>query len=144
MRLLSVLHHQAQLFRTHKALESRTPLFLRLHDNRLSIHPLDILCLREERSQQLILAAHVHIHHAVRNANEATLTQIDAIAGSARIEGRKEFNEAVHRLAGDTVHDDMDGWAKVGRDELGMISKEGDEQVLVDVVGNLWKADSLA
>ena len=81
IRLVGVFHQQSQFLITHKALEAAaTRVFFRL-DHWLSILPFNVLCPREKRSEQRVLAAYRDIDVTTQEFRKGFLTQINRIAG---------------------------------------------------------------
>ena len=73
--------------------------------------------------QQFVLGAHVYVNHAVAQS-ELTSSHMTLIERSLRIALREEFDVAIHGLASWSVHDNVNGDAVFGGDDLCVAAKE--------------------
>ena len=104
--------------------------------NRLGSVPSDILCLREQILHELILARQLNLDMALTKTATTTsitvrLKAVDSI--DSLIEGDK-FNIAIKGLAGNALHDNVDGLIIQLTDDSSITAKEGK---------NLWAVNGI-
>lgn len=103
-----------ELFRSQEAVERTAILRIVMHDSRFTPGPVDIFCERKETLEHHSLRGDIHVDTAVGDSGDSTGTghglkmTIIVPASSCLV---AQLHVAVHRLAGRSLHDDMDRWA---------------------------------
>lgn len=136
MRFLSIAHQLQQLLIRHKRLKPRIIRIRALPHDRPPMAPLHILGLGEHLAQQLVLRAQTDVDDAVAEA-ELPAAHEAFVEGGLGVAVREELDVAVHGLAGAAVHDDVDGGADVGGEDLGVAAEETEDFLFGEGVGDL-------
>lgn len=139
-----MLGEHNHLFAGQESLEAAVVRLVRFENLRHLAVPANALRAGEELLHQLRLAAHGKVHVTVTDTWRAAGhgTALEVLHGELGFGDRFELDEAVHRLAGRALHDDVDGVegrARRLRDEAGIAANCGNHLVLVGAVGNLDK-----
>lgn len=136
-----MLDQHNQLLLANESLETGVVWIIhisRLDDGSRS-GPGDILCLWEQILHELLLARQLNLNMALSKATSTTsssvcLEAVDSIDGLIEVD---KLNIAVKSLAGDSLHDDVNGLEVLFADDTGIATKESKNFRTVDRVWNL-------
>ena len=131
-----MLHQHHQFLPCDKALESTIKRFVCLNDYGHATVPLYLLCFGEQLLHQLILGTHTDFSYAIAQLMDVSQPCL-CIDGSLSVTDTEELNIAIHGLASQAVHDDVDGGAQICSNNLRVLPKESKNFLLREAIGDL-------
>lgn len=143
LRSLHVLHKHNKFFSDDETLEAAIVRVVRimLCDDWHCSLPLDIFCLWKKVLHQLLVTNNFQVYMTLSKSATTSTSAIELIARNAvdSFVGTDKFNECIHGLACNSLHNDMDGFVRILEDTR-VATDEGDNFLSGHGVRNLTKS----